>query len=433
MPPKVKHSKSSMAKSFGPATEEGLQTRSASMKTRSGSLYVAIPSGPRPKPRLKRKDPDAVHLTEEGDDHPPSATLHIESNKDMATGTASHLADKTLADVEHVEQLVLLGDATSTNGRVMALPRSCSSSLEWPGSDVEFTQIEQHEDPYEVEPETKAFDEDISNDESDAYKPDDDNEDADKVGEEEEEEVLLSPKVIQTKGKVRTALSKVRAFCQRGEKKAKRATLLSDLEPTDESDQEAVGTKSKKGPLSKEALAECEEFSREMEERATALAKKFGKKTRSIFFFATQGQNDEDVDRLRARQKEHYKVLRDSEEGEEKWDIMRQYYIETAAGVESGPKSSVGYIMAARDVFVKSAAAFCRLQNLHIFGFVIHTGVEEDSRQASGMWAGSLLVRKIIDENHMDLKRMIDWWTTGEGEEREGEGRRGALCATGQG
>ncbi|KIJ05382.1 hypothetical protein PAXINDRAFT_21349 [Paxillus involutus ATCC 200175] len=282
MPPKVKHSKSSTAKSFGPATEEGLRTRSTSMKTRSGSLYVAIPSGPRPKPRLKRKDPDAVHLTEEedfqltfnrakrtigklpdpqpnnaeatppawsnsleklqhpsecskhledddaesaapdaedkvedppprskvnsrcppttytckdkskrtsehsrrlnddnadhhapgtededapppllpsrtprahpplqtatpsldqekskhpsehsqrlddddSDDHPPSATSHIESNKDMATGTASHLADETLADVEHVEQLVLLGDVTSTNGRVTALPCS---------------------------------------------------------------------------------------------------------------------------------------------------------------------------------------------------------------------------------------------------------------------------------------------------------------------
>ncbi|KIJ08127.1 hypothetical protein PAXINDRAFT_18707, partial [Paxillus involutus ATCC 200175] len=231
-------------------------------------------------------------------------------------------------------------------------------------------------------------------------------------------------------GKARTAPSKVKG----GKKKAKRAALLSDLEPTDKSDQEAVGRKSKKGPLSKEALAECEEFGRDMEERATALAKKFGKKTRSVFtaaslstsasrkelvwnmhqswFFATQGQNDEDVDRLKAHQKEHYEVLRDSEEGKEKWDIMRQYYIETAAGVESGPKSSVGCIMAARDAFVKSAAAFCRLQNLHIFGFVIHTRVEEDSRQASGMWAGSPLVRKIINENHMDLKRMIDWWTT---------------------
>ncbi|KIJ04655.1 hypothetical protein PAXINDRAFT_22051 [Paxillus involutus ATCC 200175] len=30
-------------------------------------VQVAIPSGPRPKPRLKRKDPDAVHLTEEED------------------------------------------------------------------------------------------------------------------------------------------------------------------------------------------------------------------------------------------------------------------------------------------------------------------------------------------------------------------------------
>ncbi|KIJ21124.1 hypothetical protein PAXINDRAFT_6895 [Paxillus involutus ATCC 200175] len=363
-------------------------------------------------------------LDDDSDDHPPSATSHIESNKDMATGTASHLTDEMLADGKHVEQLVLLGDATSTNGCVMASPHSCSSSLEWPGSDIDCTQIEEHEDPYEVEPETKAFNEDISDDESDTYKPDDDNKDPDKVGEEEEEEVLLSPKVIQTKGKVWTAPSKVKG----GKKKAKRAALLSNLEPIDESDQEAVGRKLKKGLLSKEALAECEEFCHEMEERATALAKKFGKKTQSIFaaaslstsvsrkesvwnmhqswFFATQGQNDEDVDRLRARQKEHYEVLCDSEEGEEKWDIMHQYYIETAAGIESGPKSSVGHVMAARDAFAKSAATFCRLQNLHIFG------VEEDSRQASRMWAGSLSVRNIINENYMDLKRMINWWTT---------------------
>ncbi|KAF8833557.1 hypothetical protein BDN67DRAFT_1017412 [Paxillus ammoniavirescens] len=538
MPPKVKHSKSSTAKSSGPATEEGLRTRSMSMKTCSGSLYVAIPSGPRPKPRLKRKDPDVVHLTEEenfqltfnrakhsieklpdpqpdnaeattparrDDDaesatpdaeaevvdplprtkvnsrRPPTATYsrkdkskspsqhhrrldddeadhHTPSTEDeedpplstkqktmcpspsaesirgVATGTAGHLGDETLADVEHVEQLVLLGDATPSNGRATASPRSPASSLEWPGLDVDFTQIEEEGDPYKVEPETKAFNEDISDDESDAYKPNNANEDADKgeeEGEEEkEEEVLLSPKVIQTKGKARTAPSKVKG----GKKKAKRAALLSDLEPTDESDQEPEGRKSRKGPLSKEALAECEEFGHEMEERAIALAKKFGKKPQSIFmaaslstlasrkesvwnmhqswFFATQGQDDEDIDRLRACQKEHYEVLCDSEEGEEKWDVMHQYYIETAAGVESGPKSSVGHMMAARDTFAKSAAAFCHLQNLHIFGFVIHTGVEEDSRQASGMWAGSPLVRKIIDKNHMDLKRMIDWWTT---------------------
>ncbi|KIJ64137.1 hypothetical protein HYDPIDRAFT_29033 [Hydnomerulius pinastri MD-312] len=119
----------------------------------------------------------------------------------------------------------------------------------------------------------------------------------------------------------------------------------------------------------------------------------------------------EEAEELRARQKAHYEVLRDSEEGEEKWDVGHQYYMETAAGVDSGPKSTVGHVMAAQDAFTKSVAAFCRLQDLHIFGFVIHTGVEDDTRQASGMWAGSPLVRKIIDENVVDLKRMIDWWT----------------------
>ncbi|KIJ07896.1 hypothetical protein PAXINDRAFT_18941, partial [Paxillus involutus ATCC 200175] len=174
-------------------------------------LYRHAPSR---QEKSKRPSEHSRRLNnDDGDDHPPSATSHIESNKDMATGTASHLADETLVDVEHVEQLVLLGDATSTNGHATASPHSCSSSLEWPGLDVDFTQIEEHEDPYEVEPETKAFDEDTSDDESDAYKPDNDNEDADKVGEEEEEEeeeeeVLLSPKVIQMKGKAQTAPSK---------------------------------------------------------------------------------------------------------------------------------------------------------------------------------------------------------------------------------
>ncbi|KAF8834432.1 hypothetical protein BDN67DRAFT_1016511 [Paxillus ammoniavirescens] len=327
----------------------------------------------------------------EDEEDPPVSTKQkttrpspsAESIRGVATGTASHLEDETLVDVEHVEQLVLLGDATPSNGRATASPRSPAGSLEWPGSDVDFTQIEEEGDSYEVEPETKAFDEDISDDESDAYKPNNANEDADKGEEEgeeeEEEEVLLSPKVIQTKGKAQTAPSKVKG----GKKKAKRAALLSDLEPTDESDQEPEGRKSRKGPLSKEALAECEEFGCEMEERAIALAKKFGKKPWSIFvavslsasalrkesvwnmhqswFFATQGQDDEDIDRLRAGQKEHYEALRDSEEGEEKWDIMCQYYIEMAAGVESGPKSSAGRVMAAWDAFAKSV---CRA---HIF------------------------------------------------------------------
>ncbi|KIJ04422.1 hypothetical protein PAXINDRAFT_22290, partial [Paxillus involutus ATCC 200175] len=236
------------------------------------------------------------------------------------------------------------------------------------------------------------------------------------------------PKVIQTKGKAQTAPSKVKG----GKKKAKRAALLSNLEPTDESDQEAVGRKSKKGPLSKEALAECEEFGREMEERATTLAKKFGKKTRSIFaaaslstsasrkesiwnmhqswFFTTQGQNDEDVDRLRARQKEHYEVLRDSEEGEEKWDIMCQYYIETAAGVESGPKSSVGRVMAARDAFAKSGHILPSPKSAHLW---FHHSYRGGGRLSPGIRdVGRFpLVRKIINENHMDLKRMINWWT----------------------
>ncbi|KIJ64138.1 hypothetical protein HYDPIDRAFT_29034 [Hydnomerulius pinastri MD-312] len=66
MPPKANPSKSSRAKSSGPPADEGLLTRSTSMKTRSGSLYVAIPIKPKPKLHLKKKDPaQAVPLMEE--------------------------------------------------------------------------------------------------------------------------------------------------------------------------------------------------------------------------------------------------------------------------------------------------------------------------------------------------------------------------------
>ncbi|KIJ58011.1 hypothetical protein HYDPIDRAFT_34585 [Hydnomerulius pinastri MD-312] len=66
MPPKANPSKSSRAKSSGPPAEEGLLTQSASMKTRSGFLYVAVPIKPKPKPHLKKKDPaHAVPLMEE--------------------------------------------------------------------------------------------------------------------------------------------------------------------------------------------------------------------------------------------------------------------------------------------------------------------------------------------------------------------------------
>jgi hypothetical protein len=49
---------------------------------------------------------------------------------------------------------------------------------------------------------------------------------------------------------------------------------------------------------------------------------------------------------------------------------------------------------------------------IHVFGFAIYTGVEEGGRQAAGMWAGLKVVQSSIEKYGVDLKKMIDWWTT---------------------
>ncbi|KIJ59571.1 hypothetical protein HYDPIDRAFT_33100 [Hydnomerulius pinastri MD-312] len=310
-----------------------------------------------------------------------TATAHVSPTTDLEMDSAPNQPDQddeTLAEDENVEQLVLGPDASSED--------SCrSSSLSRAVLEVDFAQIEDEEDPYveperidrnraqceadleeEDDPEPKGVDADAWEDgdlEEDTYQPLDEED-------EEDEEVPPPRKQIHTKGKAAKAPSKAPAGEGR-KKKGKRVTLLSDLDQSDKSEEEPEGRKIKKGPLSKEALAECKEFGREMEERAKALSKKYGKKVHSIFtaaslststsrkgtvwnmhqswFYATQGIDGEEAEELRARQKVHYKVLRDSEEGEEKWDIVRQYYMETAAGVDSGPKSTVGHVMAVRD------------------------------------------------------------------------------------
>ncbi|KIJ11624.1 hypothetical protein PAXINDRAFT_15533 [Paxillus involutus ATCC 200175] len=133
---------------------------------------------PNPQPNNAEATPPAWSNSLEKSQHPSECSKHLEDEvEDPPPCSKVNSRHPPTTYVEHVKQLVLLGDATSTNGRATASPRSCSSSLEWPGSDIDFTQIEEHEDPYEVEPETKAFNEDISDDESDTYKPDNDNKD----------------------------------------------------------------------------------------------------------------------------------------------------------------------------------------------------------------------------------------------------------------
>jgi hypothetical protein len=63
-------------------------------------------------------------------------------------------------------------------------------------------------------------------------------------------------------------------------------------------------------------------------------------------------------------------------------------------------------------MLVAQARAIGRTQGVHISGFSIYTGDKEGGRQAVGMWSGSNVVRRVIEVHAVDLRTMIDWWTT---------------------
>jgi hypothetical protein len=53
-----------------------------------------------------------------------------------------------------------------------------------------------------------------------------------------------------------------------------------------------------------------------------------------------------------------------------------------------------------------------RTYGIHVAGIVIYPGDEESGRQASGFFAGSDIVKALIDAQRVDAKHMIDEITT---------------------
>ncbi|KAG2744473.1 hypothetical protein P692DRAFT_201808422 [Suillus brevipes Sb2] len=68
--------------------------------------------------------------------------------------------------------------------------------------------------------------------------------------------------------------------------------------------------------------------------------------------------------------------------------------------------------MAVREMFAKSALYWHRTYGIHVAGIVIYPGDEESGRQASGFFAGSDIVKALIDAQRVDAKHMIDEITT---------------------
>ncbi|KAF8834002.1 hypothetical protein BDN67DRAFT_1016973 [Paxillus ammoniavirescens] len=221
----------------------------------------------------------------------------------------------------------------------------------------------------------------------------------------------------------------------------KTTALLSDLEMDGEEDNNEDGDDDegheggkawRKGPLTAEALAECDALGEKIEAMVRELADKYQKspcyilKCASLvlsfsqkynfwnihqaWFYGTQAEEGEDPAVLKQRQHEHYQQIKVTLKEDAPWTEIIEYA--KAKETYSGPKTLAGRLMQVRDMFTQMAQVVSRVELIHVFGFAIYTGIEEGGRQAAGMWAGSKVVRSSIEKYGVDLKKMIDWWTT---------------------
>ncbi|KAG1772921.1 hypothetical protein EV702DRAFT_1201191 [Suillus placidus] len=75
-------------------------------------------------------------------------------------------------------------------------------------------------------------------------------------------------------------------------------------------------------------------------------------------------------------------------------------------------QSAAGLMMAVRDAFTKLAAYWHCTHGIHIAGVAILPGDEEAGHQASGLFAGSDMVKALINSHQLDIKCWLDELTT---------------------
>lgn len=70
------------------------------------------------------------------------------------------------------------------------------------------------------------------------------------------------------------------------------------------------------------------------------------------------------------------------------------------------------HIIAARDQFTSLAAAYHNLEDMEVFGVIVYKGTDAAAKQLSTIFGGSDSVKKLIELNKIDVRRLISDVTT---------------------
>ncbi|KAG2108608.1 hypothetical protein DEU56DRAFT_762519 [Suillus clintonianus] len=226
---------------------------------------------------------------------------------------------------------------------------------------------------------------------------------------------------------------------QKGMAEAEADDPEDDSEGCDEEDKLEDGdeTTRKAGRLSKEAILAVHDFGKRVQAEATEIGKRFGKHRQVILMeagLARKATRKESIwnqhqawfktvlhpskaaslQAWKAKQAEHYHAhsYKDPKNAA-LWKQIREHFDHAIASPDDlSSRESCSLMMAVREMFAKLALYWHCTYGIHVAGIVIYPGDEESGRQASGFFAGSDIVKALIDAQRVDAKHMIDEITT---------------------
>ncbi|KAG1820765.1 hypothetical protein EV424DRAFT_1539308 [Suillus variegatus] len=119
----------------------------------------------------------------------------------------------------------------------------------------------------------------------------------------------------------------------------------------------------------------------------------------------------EDIKTWKVKQRAPYKAHpQDDTQHASLWKEIQENLDRAVAGITEDLISSfsVGLMMGVHDAFTKSAAYWHRTHGIHIAGVAIFPGNKEAGCQASGLFAGSDMVKALINSHQLDIKCWLD-------------------------
>ncbi|KAG2101586.1 uncharacterized protein F5147DRAFT_776589 [Suillus discolor] len=223
--------------------------------------------------------------------------------------------------------------------------------------------------------------------------------------------------------------------------KQKSKVMVDVNEHNDSEDEDDEDFVKIKGRIPQAGISKVQELGKNTMEAARAIGKEYGKSARTILIEAgltmkatrkeslwNQHQtwfavtcpppkgvsgavSPADLKAWKVKQRAHYKAHPHGDpQHSSVWKEILENWDRAVAGSTEDltSRSAAGLMMAVRDAFTKSAAYWHRTHGIHIAGVAIFPGDKEAGRQASGLFAGSDMVKALINSHQLDIKCWLD-------------------------